>query len=508
MAGRGACAHHPGWMRGPKLMSCALAALALALPAGAARAAEVTPRIVQPTGTGDPIPYQAALHSSSGSFRCGGTLRDARHVITAAHCLRATDRAGTLFVLLGSVDLGDGERVEVEAVSSYPGYDGDAGDAAVLRLASDVAEVPGEIGYLAPVAAEDDVGEEAIVSGWGALQEGGPVVSELAHARVDVLGAAACDGYGEDFDAETMLCAGVVDGAGAGEDGVDACQGDSGGPLARATARAGLAVDALVGIVSFGVGCGQAEFPGVYTRVAEPGINAYVNADVGQRPVPGTPGPGISGLRNVGQQLTCTPGAWSGDASRAYRWERGRIVSGRWEGAPIADAVGTRYVPVAADAGGSVACFERVANAWGAQERGVATTVGAELPPAQETLPPSPVTIAESTTPDLTQPRTRLLRRTCARRRCTVRFDVADAGGREGLRVAATLERVTGCRGSAKRRRACRPRLLRVRRTAVGRYRVATGRLRAGRHRLTLIAADASGNRQARPTVVRLRRRG
>jgi len=84
---------------------------------------------------------------------------------------------------------------------------------------------------------------------------------------------------------------------------------------------------------------------------------------------------------------------------------------------------------------------------------------------------------------------------------------MSDPGGRSGLRVAATLERLTGCRPSARRRRACPARLLRVRRTAAGRYTVATRRLRAGRYRLTLIAADASGNRQAAPTVVRLSRR-
>ena len=50
-----------------------------------------------------------------------------------------------------------------------------------------------------------------------------------------------------------MVCAGYSSG------GVDTCQGDSGGPL--------IIGGVLAGIVSWGDGCADAQYPGIYTRL-------------------------------------------------------------------------------------------------------------------------------------------------------------------------------------------------------------------------------------------------
>ncbi|MET8135537.1 serine protease [Streptomyces sp. NPDC005251] len=220
-------------------------------------------------------PWTVALSSRdrfggtrAGQF-CGGVVIGPTTVVTAAHCLgddvlgAPPRQAGDLKVIAGREDLttGDGKEIPVRDIWVNPHYDSDtnAGDFGVLTLAeplpaaSAIRMAPsGDPAY--------EPGTAAVVYGWGDLTGGGDYASSLRAADVHVLSDSSCEraypgSEAGTYDAVSMVCAGEPAG------GHDACQGDSGGPL--------VAQGRLIGLVSWGSGCGRAGSPGVYTRVSE-----------------------------------------------------------------------------------------------------------------------------------------------------------------------------------------------------------------------------------------------
>ncbi|MGA5115555.1 S1 family peptidase [Streptomyces pseudogriseolus] len=220
-------------------------------------------------------PYTVALSSRdrfggtrAGQF-CGGVAVGRTTVLTAAHCMdpevlgASPERVRDLKVIAGRTELlaEGGREVAVRKVWVNPHYDGatNSGDFAVLSLAEPLpaASVIGMAGAGDPAYR---AGTAATVYGWGDTTGSGSYAGSLHGARVRVQPDALCEkaypgGSDSTYRAERMLCAGEVAG------GRDACQGDSGGPL--------VAQGRLIGLVSWGAGCGWAGSPGVYTRISD-----------------------------------------------------------------------------------------------------------------------------------------------------------------------------------------------------------------------------------------------
>lgn len=222
----------------------------------------------------DDSPWVVALASRdrfggtrAGQF-CGGVVVAPTKVMTAAHCLsRAVlgtqvSQVRDLRVISGRSELRaeGGRETPVRETWIEPEYDPDtnSADLAVLTLSR---ALPAS--YAIPLAGAGDQayepGSRATVYGWGDTRGDGSYASSLRAARVTVLSDAVCEqaypgGFGGRYLESTMLCAGDPRG------GRDACQGDSGGPL--------VARGRLVGLVSWGSGCGRADSPGVYTRIS------------------------------------------------------------------------------------------------------------------------------------------------------------------------------------------------------------------------------------------------
>merc|ERR1712189_154770 len=93
------------------------------------------------------------------------------------------------------------------------------------------------------------------VSGWGTTSEGGSLGKTLMKVTVPVVSDDDCrDAYGVSEIADSMICAGLEQG------GKDSCQGDSGGPF--------MCGSQLSGVVSWGYGCAEPGYPGVYTQTS------------------------------------------------------------------------------------------------------------------------------------------------------------------------------------------------------------------------------------------------
>jgi len=211
-------------------------------------------------------PWQVGIVSRNGRRPwCGGTLISSTHVLTAAHCFENKGvfiAASSIRVLLGEHNVADNEftRVDVAEIINHPNYDSRTtdNDYAILRLENRVTFN----NKVSPACLPADLSSTyanvlATATGWGRVRFEGPIPNVLQEVDVTVVTNAECNRAYRGKITSNMVCA--------ADSGKDSCEGDSGGPLiAPENGR-----QALIGVVSWGGGCADRRYPGVYARVTE-----------------------------------------------------------------------------------------------------------------------------------------------------------------------------------------------------------------------------------------------
>jgi len=228
-------------------------------------------------------PWQAEMCFGSWgscSLRCGATLIDNNWIMCAAHCVDGYEDQPEMFHFkLGTYDYrNDNEPgeviVNVTRVFKNPQYGSPnqfSNDMSILQLATPVMFTD----HIQPVCVPKNIdalaveGNSCFVTGWGTTSEGGSISNELRQVIVPFINLSTCQQEYPNMVDETMVCAGRA--------GVDSCQGDSGGPLVTKHADNGRWYQA--GIVSWGRGCAEAGYAGVYGRTSA--MCAFIQQVVG-----------------------------------------------------------------------------------------------------------------------------------------------------------------------------------------------------------------------------------
>jgi len=224
------------------------------------------------------FPHQVTLYTGTSSHFCGGSIIKENKIMCAAHCKQSRDfkaGAGSVTRTSQPQNLNIASRNQL----AHPSYNSRTIDydymiittTGSFSFGSSVNSIP----LVAASNSELPNNTACKTSGYGYSRHinGTPsqIASTLQWTNINCITTTECKKTWRTQTIGSRQQCGDVSGA-------TSCMGDSGGPL---TVREGLQ-DKLLGNVSWGhSGCSTTGYPGVYSRNADPTINAWIKSNAG-----------------------------------------------------------------------------------------------------------------------------------------------------------------------------------------------------------------------------------
>nr|XP_039268100.1 A disintegrin and metalloproteinase with thrombospondin motifs adt-1-like [Styela clava] len=216
-------------------------------------------------------PWQVYINIDT-SIICGGTLINRNWVVTAGHCFKGFSSETKMELFFGVLELsklkqGHVQKRNMKKHILYPNWNEDKfeiNDIALIELDKPVRFNRWVRPVCLPNGEKPKIGTKCYAAGWGLQHEDDlSPATKLQHVDLPIVEPQKCIKAYKDEDTKVnrtiMMCAGYDEG------GKDSCRGDSGGPFV--CQRCNSCGWYLAGVVSFGSGCAQKGFYGVYADV-------------------------------------------------------------------------------------------------------------------------------------------------------------------------------------------------------------------------------------------------